>query len=85
MLKKFVLGGVAMAAFAGVGLAAPALADAPPPRNENDVNVAEQSGNVIVCGNHAIGDIVVTLLNLAPVTTASRQPVDCSITVHQRN
>ncbi|GAA5071067.1 hypothetical protein HNP84_009149 [Thermocatellispora tengchongensis] len=81
MLKKLVLGGVAAAAFAGFAFAGPAQAAAPwPPR---DVDVAEQSGNVIVCGNHAIGDVLVTLIPLAPISIVHRDPVDCSISARQ--
>ncbi|GAA5071052.1 hypothetical protein HNP84_009152 [Thermocatellispora tengchongensis] len=85
MLKKLVLGGAAVSAFAGLGLVTPALADTPWPGNENNINVSKQSDNVTVCGNKAIGDITVVLLNLNPVTSADREPVDCSIKAVQNN
>ncbi|MFD0655816.1 hypothetical protein [Thermocatellispora tengchongensis] len=47
------------------------------------MDVAEQSGNVIVCGNHAIGDVLVTLIPLAPISIVHRDPVDCSISARQ--
>ncbi|SDQ84630.1 hypothetical protein [Thermostaphylospora chromogena] len=78
MLKKLVLAGVA-AAFTGM-VAAPAQAA---PWNENEFNVSEQSGNVIVCGNSAIGDILIPLIPLQPVTTADRDTVDCGVRVQQ--
>ncbi|MCG5217194.1 hypothetical protein [Streptosporangium sp. KLBMP 9127] len=84
MLKKLALGGAVIVAAAGLGLATPAQAETPYPR-DNNVNVASQNGNVIVCGNSAIGDIVVTLISLAPVTVADRQPVDCSVRSYQNN
>ena len=84
MLKKLALGGAVVATFAGMGFATPAQAETPYPR-DNNVNVGSQSGNVIVCGNSAIGDIFVGLLNLAPVTLADRRPVDCSVRSYQNN
>lgn len=78
MLKKLALGSAAVAAFAGLGLATPAYAG-----NENEFNISEQSGNVIVCGNKAIGDITVVLLNLNPVVSSDRQPLDCGIRAQQ--
>ena len=80
MLKKLVLTGIAATAFAGLGVAAPAQAA---PWNENEFNVSEQSGNVIVCGNSAIGDILIPLIPLQPVTTADRDTVDCGVRVQQ--
>ncbi|RBQ16451.1 hypothetical protein DP939_29435 [Spongiactinospora rosea] len=80
MLKKLAIGGM-LTAFAVSGVAAPAVAAAPWPGDET--NTAQQSGNVIVCGNSAIGDIIVTLLNLAPVSVATKKPVDCSVRVYQ--
>ncbi|GAA5071062.1 hypothetical protein HNP84_009150 [Thermocatellispora tengchongensis] len=82
MLKKLVLGGAALAAFAGLGLTTPAQADAPWPGG-GDVNVSEQSGNTIVCGNQAIGDILILLVPLTPVTQADRDGVDCGVRVIQ--
>lgn len=83
MLKKLALGGAAVAAFAGLGIATPALADVPWPNNENEFNISEQSGNTVVCGNKAIGDITVAILNLNPVVSSDKEPVDCSIRVQQ--
>ncbi|GLW05578.1 hypothetical protein Misp01_07080 [Microtetraspora sp. NBRC 13810] len=82
MLKKLALGGAVLAAWAGLGLA-PAHAAAPWPWPEGGDNTAAQSNNVIVCGNQTIGDIAVTLLNLAPVTLNNKKPVDCSIRAYQ--
>ena len=81
MLKKLVLGGVALTALTG-GLATPAMAN---PWDGRTINVSEQNGNVTVCGNKAIGDITVAILNLNPVTTADREPVDCGIQVLQKH
>jgi hypothetical protein len=78
MLKKLVFGGAVVASFAGLGLATPAQATVPWPDN-----VSNQSGNVIVCGNGVIDNVVVTLLNLAPVTSGNQKTVDCSIRVNQ--
>ncbi|RBQ16450.1 hypothetical protein DP939_29430 [Spongiactinospora rosea] len=83
MLKKLALGGTMIAAFAGVGLAAPAHAATPWPGGET--NASQQNGNTITCGNSAIGDVFVNLLNLTPVTLADRKPVDCGIRVTQNN
>ncbi|MDF5751462.1 hypothetical protein [Spongiactinospora sp. TRM90649] len=79
MLKKLAFSGAVLAAFAGVGLAAPAHATVGPDEN----NVAQQSGNVIVCGNSAIGDITIPLIPLSPVTINSQKPVDCSVRAYQ--
>ncbi|GLW05577.1 hypothetical protein Misp01_07070 [Microtetraspora sp. NBRC 13810] len=78
MLKKLALGGVALAAWAGLGLT-PAEAAAPWPGG----NAAAQNGNTIQCGNSAIGDITALLVPLTPVTFAGSKPVDCSIRVYQ--
>ena len=84
MLKKLALGGAVVATFAGIGFATPAQAATPYPK-DNNVNVSSQSGNVVVCGNKAIGDITIPILNLSPVTSADREPVDCSIRNTQQN
>jgi hypothetical protein len=85
MLKKLALGGAVLAAFAGMGLATPAQANSgvPWPSNENKFNVSEQSDNVVVCGNRGIGDILIPVIPLAPVTFADREEVDCSIRAYQ--
>lgn len=110
MLKKLVLGGVAVATFASLGLSTPAGAvTAPPPSDSaakrttaersaadsatterdatgwDELNDAEQNDNVIVCGNHLIGNIFILLAPLAPSAFADRAPVDCSIVVKQEN
>jgi hypothetical protein len=81
MLKKLALGGTMIAALAAMVLATPAQAATPYPGNET--NAAQQNGNTITCGNSAIGDVAVTLLNLTPVTLAERKPLDCGIRVYQ--
>lgn len=81
MLKKLVLTGIAATAFAGLGVAAPAQAAL---GNENEINVSEQSGNFIVCGNRAIGDVFLLLVPLTPITIADRTPVNCSVTATQK-
>jgi hypothetical protein len=83
MLKQLTLGGAAIAAFASLGLATPAQAETPYPGG-GTINVSNQSDNVIVCGNKAIGDITAAIINLSPVTNVNRQPVDCSIQANQR-
>ncbi|GLW05579.1 hypothetical protein Misp01_07090 [Microtetraspora sp. NBRC 13810] len=82
MLKKLALGGAVLTAWAGLGLATPAQADAPWPKPGGD-NVAAQANNVVVCGNKAIGDISIPLIPLQPVTFNNTQPVDCSIRAYQ--
>ncbi|MFI0417719.1 hypothetical protein DP939_29440 [Spongiactinospora rosea] len=82
MLKKLAFGGAVLAAFAGVGLAAPAHATIGP---DDGGNVARQSDNIVVCGNQAIGDIIIPVIPLTPVTIATRKPVDCSIRAYQNN
>jgi hypothetical protein len=95
MLRKPAVVGAAMAAFAGLGLAAPAYAT-PDPDNafiqhgynvnnfyQNDSNPIEQSRNVIVCGNRGIGDVTAILVPIAPTVFTKPQPVDCSVRVYQ--
>ncbi|MDF5751464.1 hypothetical protein [Spongiactinospora sp. TRM90649] len=81
MLKKLALSGTMIAAFAGMALATPAQAATPWPGGEN--NASQQNGNTITCGNTAIGDVAVTLLNLTPVTLADRKSIDCGVRVNQ--
>jgi hypothetical protein len=84
MLKKLVLGGAVLAAFAGVSLATPAQAASVAPwPNENKVNVSEQSGNVVVCGNRGIGDISLLVVPVSPVTFVDRENVDCGFRAYQ--
>ena len=84
MLKKFLVAG---AVLAGVGLAAPAQADAggPWPVNDNHYNISSIGDPVAVCGNSVIDDLSlgVSLLLGGPVLDADRHNVDCSIKVVQ--
>ncbi|MEU7897180.1 hypothetical protein AB0B45_30490 [Nonomuraea sp. NPDC049152] len=80
MLKRLAFGGALFAALAGVAFASPAQAETPRP---NDSNTAKAHGNVIVCGNSAVGDIIAVVGALAPVSFVKQQPVDCSIRVLQ--
>ncbi|WP_084955787.1 hypothetical protein [Thermoactinospora rubra] len=81
MLKKLAFSGAVIAAFAGAALATPAQADTWP--NALEKNVSEASGNIAVCGNRSIGDIIIVLVPVSPVTVADKEPVDCSVKVVQ--
>ncbi|WP_084955794.1 hypothetical protein [Thermoactinospora rubra] len=81
MLKKLAFSGAVIAAFAGAALATPALADTWP--NELEKNVSEASGNIAVCGNRGLGDILIPLVPLTPVTIADDESVECSVKVVQ--
>ncbi|MEV5413853.1 hypothetical protein AB0K60_34120 [Thermopolyspora sp. NPDC052614] len=67
MLKKLVLGTAALAAFSTVGVTGTAMAGA---------------DHTAICGNQAIGDILVPIIPLTPVTSADREPVNCGVQVH---
>ena len=64
MFKKLVLGGAALAAFSTLSVAGAATASA---------------DNMAICGNQAIGDILVPIIPLTPVTSADREPVNCGV------
>lgn len=81
MLKKLMLGGAAAAAFAGLGVVPPAAADSyplPKKATAKGVNVAQQNGNVVVCGNRGIDELLVLVAPLSPVTQINRDKTDCS-------
>ncbi|MEV5413854.1 hypothetical protein AB0K60_34125 [Thermopolyspora sp. NPDC052614] len=78
MLKKIVLGGAAAAAFAGLGFVPPAHADKHPVHRKG-INIAQQSGNVVVCGNRGIDEVLVLVAPLTPVTPVNRDRVDCGV------
>ncbi len=73
MFKKLVLGGAALAAISTLGVAGAATANA---------GVLTRGDNMAICGNQAIGDILVPIIPLTPVTSADREPVNCGVQVH---
>ncbi|SDQ84552.1 hypothetical protein [Thermostaphylospora chromogena] len=85
MLKKFLVAG---AVLAGVGLAAPAQADAggPWPVNDNHYNISSIGDPVAVCGNSVINDLSVGISALLanPVMDADKHTVTCNISVTQK-
>ncbi len=76
MLKKIVFSGAAAAAIAGLAFVPPAHADKRPVARKG-INVAQQSGNVVVCGNRGIDEVLVLVAPLSPVTPINRDRVDC--------
>ncbi|MEU7897184.1 hypothetical protein AB0B45_30510 [Nonomuraea sp. NPDC049152] len=83
MIKKLAFSGAVLAAFGGLAIAGPALADTYPQPGAAKQNVSAQNGNTAVCGNSGIGDITVALVPLNPIVFNEDKSVNCSVQVDQ--